>query len=335
MGIKQPNEEQPLEFRDEGELSAFLGIKIEQRGNKEFYLSQPGLITKVLEAAGMAECNPNLTPAALDPLGPDLEGSPMEESWEYASIIGMLMYLANNTRPDIAYAVHACARYTHHPKKSHATAVKHILRYLKGTMHLGMIIKPKDTQALDCYVDSNFAGDYPAYTDQDPTSTKSRTGYVIFYQGCPTLWVSKMQTQCALSTMESEYLALSQSMRDLIPLREVLKEINTVVFGKPVFPQCTTNSKSFGDIVTTEAESPIPKSKVYEDNNACLKFARLPRLTPRTKHIAVPYHWFRSKVEQLEVSIEPIDTDNQLADQFTKSLPSDKFLLARKALMGW
>ena len=102
------------------------------------------------------------------------------------------MYLANNTRPDIAYAVHACARYTHHPKKSHATAVKHILRYLKGTLNLGMIMKPNQMQTLDCYVDSDSAGNYPAYSDQDPTSTKSRTGYVIFYQGCPTFWVSKM-----------------------------------------------------------------------------------------------------------------------------------------------
>ena len=159
---------------------------------------------------------------------------------------------------------------------------------------------------------------------------------MILFQGCPTLWVSKMQTQCALSTMESEYLALSQSMRDLIPLREVLKEINEIVFNKQVLnPKCVTNSKSFSDIVSEASESPIPKSKVYEDNNACLKFARLPRLTPRTKHIAVPYHWFRSKVEQLEISIEPISTDNQLADQFTKSLTTDKFLVARKALMGW
>ena len=109
-----------------------------------------------------------------------------------------------------------------------------------------------------------------------------------------------------------------------------------IVFQKEQgVPKCTTNSKSFSDIVSEESESPIPKSKVYEDNHACLKFARLPRLTPRTKHIAVPYHWFRSKVEQLEISIEPVSTDHQLADQFTKSLNADKFKIARKSLMGW
>ena len=145
-----------------------------------------------------------------------------------------------------------------------------------------------------------------------------------------------MQTQCALSTMESEYLALSQAMRDLIPLREIMKKINHEVFKNlNLIPKCSANSKSFSDIVSTEEESPIPKSKVYEDNAACLKFARLPRLTPRTKHIAVPYHWFRTKVEQMEISIEPISTDKQLADQFTKSLTLDKFLKGRKDLMGW
>ena len=203
LGIKQPHEERPFEFRDEGELSAFLGIKIEKQDEHRFYLSQPGLIEKVLTASGMMDCKPNTTPSALEPLGPDEEGEPMNESWEYASILGMLMYLANNTRPDIAHAVHACARYTHAPKKSHATAVKHILRYLKGTMQKGMVLSPNSKHELDCFVDSDFAGNYKYFKDQDPTSTKSRTGYVIMYQGCPILWVSKLQTQCALSTMES------------------------------------------------------------------------------------------------------------------------------------
>ena len=64
----------------------------------------------------MENCNPNTTPSTLEPLGPDVDGKSIDESWDYASIIGMLMYLANNTRPDIAYTVHACARYTYSPK---------------------------------------------------------------------------------------------------------------------------------------------------------------------------------------------------------------------------
>ena len=210
------------------------------------------------------------------------------------------------------------------------------MRYLQGTKLKGMLIKPNNNNEMNYFVDSDFAGNYSVYPDQDPTSTKSRTGYVILYQGCPILWVSKMQTRCTLSTTESEYLALSQSMRDLIPLREILKEINEIVFKQEkLTPRCSTNSKSFSDIISNESENSIPKSKVYEDNAACLKFARLPRLTPRTKHITIPYHWFRSKVEQIEIIIKPINSKKQLADQFTNSLTMDKFQQARKDLMGW
>ena len=128
-------------------------------------MTEPGLIERVLVTSGMINSNSNSTPCALEPLGLDEHGESMNESWKCAPIIGILMYLANNTCPDIAHAVHACARYTYNPKKSHTTAVKHILRYLKATM----------------------------------------------------------QTQCALLTMESEYLALSQAMRDLIHCAKIVK----------------------------------------------------------------------------------------------------------------
>jgi hypothetical protein len=71
---------------------------------------------------------------------------------------------------------------------------------------------------VDCYVDPDFASLNKAEHDQDPVSAKSRTGYVITFCNVPILWVSKMQTQIALSTMEAEYIALSQSMRDLFPI---------------------------------------------------------------------------------------------------------------------
>ena len=192
LGIKKPNEEHSLEIRDEGKLSAFLGIKIEQRQQNEFYLSQPGLINKVLKVAEMKDCNPNKTPTTLEQLGPDVDGKKMDERWDYTFIIGMHMYLANNTRPDIAYAVHACACYTHNPKQIHATAINHILRYVKGTSEKGILLRPNQNETLDCYVDSDCAGIYNSYPDQDPGSTKSRTGYVLLFKGCQILWVSKM-----------------------------------------------------------------------------------------------------------------------------------------------
>ncbi len=134
-----------------------------------------------------------------------------------------------------------CARFSHNPKHGHSTTVKHILRYLKGTVGKGMIIKPNHVDTLGCYVNSDFAGNYNTFLDQDPTSPESRSGYVILFQGCPILRVSKMQTQCALSTMESQYLALSQAMGDLIPLQEMIKEVNKEVPNKDIhIPKCSS-----------------------------------------------------------------------------------------------
>ena len=90
----------------------------------------------------MESCKPVSTPAVTTPLGQDLDGKAFSEEWEYSSIVGMLMYLGQNTRPDIAFAVHQCARFTHNPKHSHAIGVKRIIWYLQGTKDKGMILSP-------------------------------------------------------------------------------------------------------------------------------------------------------------------------------------------------
>ena len=165
--------------------------------------------------------------------------------------------------------------------------------------------------------------------DQDPICVKSRTGFLIMFMGCPLTWVSKLQTQIALSTMEAEYIALSQSMRELIAIREILREIQTfVISGKNKPVSFRAHAKAF----TLDT---IPQSIVHEDNESCLKFATMPKMSPRTKHIALPYHFFRSKVEELEIKVIPVSTHDQLADQLTKGLTSELFIKARKLLMGW
>jgi hypothetical protein len=328
LGVGDEEERETFMLRDEGSVGDFLGIRIEKCANDSFTLSQTGLIEKVIKTAGMADCNSAVTPSSTDPLGSDKAGETCNESWEYPEIVGMLMFLATNSRPDIAYAVNQCARFTHCPKASHAKAVKRIIRYLKGTRDKGMSLKPNGQLQVDCYVDADFAGLWNVEDDQDPVSVKSRSGHVIFFMGCPFSWSSKLQTQIALSTMESEYIALSQAMRELIACREILKEIYTHVLhdsekGKSI--DYYTISKTFGE---------LPASIVHEDNEACLKFATMPKMSPRTKHIAIPYHFFRSKIGS-EIKVVAVNTDNQLADQFTKGLPQDKFLRDRKLLMGW
>jgi hypothetical protein len=89
-----------------------------------------GLIDKTPKVAGMESAHKSCTPVSTTSVGADRDGDPFDELWEYATVVGMLMYLAANTRPDIVYAVHQAARYRHAPKASHAIAVKQILRYL-------------------------------------------------------------------------------------------------------------------------------------------------------------------------------------------------------------
>ena len=149
------------------------------------------------------------------------------------------------------------------------------------------------------------------------------------FMGCPLHWLSKLQIPIALSTMEAEYIALSQAMREIIGLREILKEIYSTVLKSPA----TYDNLSFRTISKTFGE--IPSSTVHEDNEACLRFASVPKMSPRTKHIAIPYHFFRSKVQNGEIKIVGVSTDNQLADQFTMGLPQDKFLRDRHRLIGW
>ena len=82
---------------------------------------------------------------------------------------------------------------------------------------------------MDCYPDANFAGLWNHELPDDPHCVRSRTGYVITLSDCPVIWVSKMQTTIALSTMEAKYIALSQSCKDLLPIMDLLTEIFTIL----------------------------------------------------------------------------------------------------------
>ena len=227
----------------------------------------------------------------------------------------MLNYLAASTRPDCLFAVHQCARFSTNPKLSHERAVKRIVRYLKGTRDQGLILQPNTSKGVECYVDADFASGYTPETSEDPISVFSRTGYVIFYFNCPILQVSKLQTEISLSTVEAEYIALSQAMRDIIPFLSQMEAMN----------------KIFGD----ELVPPVIYCKLFEDNNGALELARTPRYLPRTKHIGIKYHHFREHVRKGKVKISSIDTKEQMADQFTKGLTASSFEYLRKLLMGW
>ena len=150
---------------------------------------------------------------------------------------------------------------------------------------------------------------------EDSENVLSRSGFIIFYAGCPIHWVSKLQTEIALSTTESEYIALSQSMRDVIPLMNLLKEFEQVIPVSEIKPEV--------------------RCKVFEDNTSCVLVAKAPTMTPRTKHIALKYHHFRSFVKTGEIVINYIKTTEQTADIITKPLCVEMCIYLHKKMMGW
>ena len=305
-----------LTIEPEGDMFGFLGIEFKQIG-KTIELTQKGLIEKVINYTGLKDCKPQPTPSNTAPLGSHKHDDPFDEEWSYPAAVGMLLYIASNTRPDIQFAVHQVARFTHCPKRAHGSAVKRIVRYLAGTSKDGIKFVPDLKAGLDCYVDADFAGLWGHEDEQDPVCVKSRTGFTLTLFGCPVIWSSKLQELQVLSTVAAEYVAFSAAMRELLPMRALLLEIGTKLKMK---------------FITTS----LVRSTVFEDNQGCLSLVNVPKMSMRNKYLALRYHFFRSHIgEDKGIVAKYIKTSEQKADIFTKGLPVDQFKVIRKLLIGW
>ena len=124
----------------------------------------------------------------------------------------MLSYLKSHTRPEISMAVYQTARFCNDPRLSHEKYIMRLGRYLLGTRTRGIVYNPNKSKGLECYIDADFSRGWTQADSDNAKNVMSRTGYVIAYAGCPIHFVSKLQTEIALSTAEAEYIDLSQSL---------------------------------------------------------------------------------------------------------------------------
>jgi hypothetical protein len=318
LGIKL--REQGLLLEEEDDAAGFLGVEMSRTEEGFMEMKQTGLIDRILEALGLDSklATNKWTPAEAKPLIRDEEGKGPQGSYSYASVVGMLLYLSGHSRPDIAYAVNCCARYMFNPRLSHEKALKRIGRYLKATRDKGLILKPSSSLKIDAFPDADFAGLYGHEKIQNPEVVKSRTGFLITVCECPVVWVSKLQTETALSTMEAEVIALSHCCRELFPVIDIVKELGDVV-GLPT-----------KDLTTMHVS-------IHEDNAGALVLAETipPEYTPRSKYYAIKTVWFREEIQKRAIKLLKIDTVEQLGDIFTKGLPRATFEYLRKRMMGW
>jgi hypothetical protein len=306
-----------LNIEDQGHPADYVGVNIKKSKDGSYEFTQRALIDSVITDVGLKDAKVKPVPAKVSQrLHAFMDEPPFDLNFNYRSAVGKLNYLAQTTRPDIMYATHQIAKYSSDPRQSHGDAILYLVRYLKKTRDIGLKFTPDPSKGFECYCDSDFSGLWnKEFAPVDPSTAKSRSGWIIFYAGCPVSWASKLQSQVALSTTEAEYIAMSQALRDVIPVMNLLQEMRERDF----------------QVICTE---PYVYCKVFEDNSGALELARLPKLRPRTKHINVCYHHFREHVRKGLIKIFPIDTKDQIADVLTKPLAQNDFQRHRRSMCG-
>jgi hypothetical protein len=277
---------------DLGEPTKIVGIEITVT-NDSVKISQRKYIESVLRKEGMLDANAVGMP--MEPkikLVPNPKDNAPNRSNSYAQLIGELHYISNSTRPDIAYAVNKLASYTANPSLEHYTAVKRILRYLAGTTDYGITYKAHTTTT-----NNNFFYGYSDAAYANSEDSKSTSGYVFLAAGGAITWRSKKQTTVALSSTESEYVALSEAGREATWLRTLYNELG--------FSQ----------------DLPI---LIKGDNEGSITLTRDPQHHNRTKHIDIRHHYVRELVEKKIIDIHSCRDPEQTADILTKPLPKPK-----------
>jgi len=178
----------------------------------------------------------------------------------------------------------------HDPREPHLAALKRILRYIRGTLHLGLELRPSSVEDITAYSDADWAG--------CPNTRKSTSGYAVFLGDNLISWSSKRQSTISRSSAEAEYRAVDNAVAEATWLRQLLLELHT----------------------------PLRRATlVYCDNISAVYMSSNPVQHQRTKHIEIDLHFVRERVSIGEVRVMHVPTASQYADIFTKGLPSSVF----------
>src|SRR5436190_329827 len=199
------------------------------------------------------------------------------------------MYIAVNTRPDIAYATSFLSQFNTCYTLAHWQAAKRILRYLKGTIDVSLIFEKNDCKInVKGYADADWAN--------NELDRRSYSGCVFKLCNGSISWEAKKQPCVTLSSTEAEYVALTQAAKESIFIRGILNEL--IGFNDPI--------------------------TIFNDNQSTQKLVSNPVFHSRTKHIDTKFHFIREVVDKKKIQLKYLSTDKMLADICTKALPKDK-----------
>jgi hypothetical protein len=185
----------------------------------------------------------------------------------------------------------------HDPREPHLTALKRLIRYLRGTVDYGLLLHRSSSAELVVYIDADWVG--------CPDTRRSTSGYAVFLGGNLMSWSSKRQPVVSRSSAEAEYRAVANGVTEASWLRQLLADLHT----------------------------PLSRSTlVYCDNVSAVYLSTNPVQHQRTKHVEIDLHFVRDRVAIGEVRVLHVPTTSQFADIFTKGLPSSNFTEFRSSL---
>ena len=269
-----------------GTLSHFMQMSVTY-GENENYLSQQRAIEELQKTYALENIKNNTTTPMLTELNLD-KLDDCDTTFPYRSLLGSLLWIARCTRPDIYFAVTYLSQFNNCYGQVHFAAAKRVLKYLISTKTKKLVLPKIKHKQLNVTVfsDSDWAG--------DRLDRKSVTGTAVLLNGAPVSWMSKKQSVVATSSTEAEYIAASESLKEMLYTYNLLKEFTTV-------------------------ECPI---YLHIDNTGAICISEKNINNQRTKHIDVRYHHIRDWVQSKVVKIEKVKTLDNTADIFTKSLPT-------------
>ena len=292
----------------------YLGQRVvRDRSNKTIRLSQSDLILSLLEDWGLTDCKTSTTPlqhnpSKLPPCSPNACNDIPDDkiTLSYQRLVGSLTYLAICTRPDIAYTAMALGQFNATPTRTHLTCAKGVLRYLAGTVHLCLQFpstphhREPDSTPLP-----HTRGLSDADWASDEKDRKSISGYCFFFLESLVSWSSRKQRTVSTSSTESEYYALTNTIKEAIWI------------------------KLFLSLTTLLSPIPFP---IFCDNQSTCTIANTDAISSRTKHIDVRHHFIRQHINDGAFATTWIPTSDMTADIFTKPLSSILFLRHRDNL---
>ncbi|KAF5447297.1 hypothetical protein F2P56_032858 [Juglans regia] len=272
-------------IKDLGSLRYFLAIEV-ARSPTGIHLCQRKYTLDILADSGHLASKPLKIPMDQNHKLSKTTGTPLADPTSYKQLIGRLLYLTL-TRLDISYHIQVLGRFMDKPTTTHLTTANKVLRYLKNAPCQGILLSSTSSVHLQGYYDSDWAS--------CPDTRKSVTGYCIFLGNSLISWCSKKQNVVSRSSAEAEYRAMATLSTEFTWLIQLLSDLFIP------HPQAT---------------------EMFCDNQATLHIAANPVFHERTKHIELDCHLIRDKILRGSIKTAHVSTHSQLADIFTKSLPS-------------